>query len=115
MCLSWSMPISDDQRNTLGMQLTRRLGQLLGDGSVQFAQATEIADFILAQIDRATSHEEIIEFLLTLQSKWPFFETQINFEKGAVTAQQDKQKVAHMAKLIKTNQVDAAIAVAKST
>ncbi len=106
--------VTDDHRNSLGVQLTRRIGDLLAEGLVSLDEAGKIAEFILGKIDKATTHADLIEFLFQLNSKWPFFEPVLQFQQGTVKLEKDKQKVAQMETLIREKQVDAAIATAKT-
>ena len=108
------MDLSQDHKDEIGMQLTRRLGQLLKDGILAMDEVSEVADYILANIDALQTHEHYVNFLLELNTKWPYFETTLKIEQGVDVADQDKQKAEQMAQFIKNKQLDRALSTAQT-
>lgn len=67
--------ISDNDRNIIGMHLTRRVGQLLADKNISLDQSNEIGEFILSKIYTPKTKSEMLAFIDKLQTKWPHFDS----------------------------------------
>lgn len=108
------MDITKDYKDEVGMQLTRRVGQLLTENTITMVQASEIAKVILEKVAAAKSLDDFKQLMQTLQAKWPFFNSIETLIQTADTHEKDQQKAQEVAKLIKENQVDQALVTATS-
>lgn len=107
------MDVTEDQKNEVGMQLTRRIGQLLEEKNITLDEAKQIAEFILARIDGAESQEDMLALVDDLHHDWPYFESIQKIASVPSIAAADLEKAEKVADLIKENKVDEAIASAK--
>ena len=103
----------EDHKNNFGVELTRKLGQLLENGEIKLAECGQIAEYILSNIDSCSTLVELHSFLQELNNRYPYFENVLQLEEGYEKEEKDQEKAAKMEELLKHNQVDQAIATGK--
>jgi hypothetical protein len=69
-----AQPLTADEKNTLGMQLTHAIGKAMVDGLLPTDEKQrEVSDDVLTMIDNIQTDEDQKEALTELAEKWPFF------------------------------------------
>ena len=108
------MKFDEVYKNKIGSQLTKRLAQALDEGDVTVEEARKVASYILANIDNATNHPQLINFLTQLSKKWSFYSGILTIEKGKKLDEEEEEKIEEVTELIKKDKVEEAIKEAES-
>lgn len=86
-------PITVEHRDEVGAQLTRRVAQAIKDGLVHWEDVPILVDFIVSKIKSIMTHNEMVNFLLELNNKWPAFDTVLIKEKSFYLSAKDAQEI----------------------
>lgn len=65
----------EDQKNEIGLSVTRTILTQLEKNLIPFAQGQEMARFVLDGIDKTGTPDELLAFLEQLTKKWDLFAT----------------------------------------
>src|SRR5258708_29100981 len=83
-------------KEKMGERVTRRLSQGIKEKEVTEDQATEIAAYILDNIDKTSNSLEVLNFLTELAQKWPLFSQLLTIEHGQIIEKKEDDAVAKM-------------------
>lgn len=72
------------------------------------------ADFVLERMDKIASHEELINFVSELSSRWTVFANIAKLEQGEVKEQKEDKITQEVLQLAKSGQIDEAVDLAKT-
>lgn len=72
-----------------------------------------ISKFVLEQIDKVSTHEDLISFLAELSAKWSFFKPLYVSEQESVKKHEDNQMIEQAQDLAKSGNIDQALAVTR--
>lgn len=103
------MPLTQDHRDEIGMQLTRQLGKALREGTLAMDQVPDLVDYILEKLAQIATHEELIKFLMDLNERWSSFDLVLTSEKTHVQKEEDLEKAAEVEQLISEKKLDEAL------
>lgn len=99
-------------REKIGESLTKRLNDAYLHGIISEDESPIIAQFILDNIDKPTTHQELITLLEELANKWPVFGPILVMERAASGEEKTDEAVEQIQQLIKEDRIDEAIAAA---
>ncbi len=109
-------------KDKIGTRIAGILGESLSQGTITEDQSDEIANYILENIDLATTNSELFTFIENLSAKWPIFSSILTSSDQAQTplstansVQEKTDQIIHTTEdLIKENKIDEALQVAKT-
>jgi len=64
-----------DQKNEIGLSVTRTILTQVEKKLISFEQSQEMAQYVLGGIDKTTTAQALLEFLQKLTEKWDLFAT----------------------------------------
>lgn len=101
-------------KERVGISVAKRLEEGIKKGLIDEDTASEIATFILNNIDKAQNSVQLIDFLEELSNKWPVFQQVLTIEQGEIAEEKDQQVAQQASDLIKNNQMDEALKMVRS-
>lgn len=96
-----------------GIRLTKKLAEGLEQGVISEDEASEIATYILDNIDKSDTSAKLLDFIEDLAQKWPIFQGVLVLEQGEVNKQNEDSALQKASELIKQNDVEGALNVAE--
>ena len=101
-------------KERVGISVAKRLEEVIQKGMMDEDTASDVAAFVLDNIDKTQNSLEIVNFLEELSKKWPVFQQVLTLEQGQI-AEKKSQDIAQQASdLIKNNQMDEALKMVQS-
>jgi hypothetical protein len=73
-----------------------------------------VADLVITELQQTKDEAEILNFLNTLATKWPFLSNVAIIEKGTVKEEEEKAVYAQALDMVHNGQIDNAIQLAKT-
>lgn len=84
------------------------------EGKITEEQASEIANFVLDNIDKTENSGQVMDFLENLIVKWPIFDHILTAELSQITDRKEDVAIEKAEDLIKENKIDEALNVVKT-
>lgn len=106
------MPIDEEYKNKIGLQLTEAMLKGIDEGNMTESEMSVISGYILDNIDNIHTHVELNSFLQYLAQRWSVFKQVRKVEAGIEKASGDSAKAEEIANLIHENKIDDALTVA---
>lgn len=107
------MNIDADVINRIGSQLMLRAAQALKKEEFSQEEFSSVCSFLLDNLERCKTQEDIISFLTGLSDKWPLFSDYLAVERGKIVEKQEDVTVKRVEDLIHNNKLDEALKVAE--
>lgn len=105
--------VSEDRLSEIAGLILDRLLTEWEEGAISEMDASDIANFVLDELDFVYAEEDLMFFLQDLVSRWKFFGNILSIEQG----KQSEQKTAEVAKdalqLAREGKIDDALSLAK--
>jgi hypothetical protein len=99
-------------KDKIGERLTRKLISALEEKKITPEEVSEVSQYILANIDKARTNLELLDFTEHLASKWAIFSEIVNVEEAEIKENSKTEKVNEVQDLIEQNKIDEALKVA---
>lgn len=101
-------------KKNIGARLTKKLAEALRQGVVNEDETSEIATYILDNIDNAENSVQLLEFMEKLAKKWPLFQGILVLEQGEVDKQKEDVALQQASELLKSNDIEGALDIAEN-
>lgn len=102
------------QKEEIQTRIVEAMISALEKQEVNPEEISTIAAFVLDEIDKATTQEELLQFLRDLSSKWTIFTPVLVIESGEARDEKEDQVTKDVLHLAKNNKLDEAIQLAKT-
>lgn len=107
------MNLTPVHKNEVMLRLAETVADALEQDMVTTEEIDALSPFVLENIDKINTHDELIKFLRELSSKSPIFSYLLVTESGEVKQKEDEKVAGKAEDLLKTGQVDAALNIVK--
>lgn len=108
------MDLTPQQRKAIERRIVERIIFCLENGGLKDTDVPAVSDFALAEIKKVVKHQDLINFLAKLSSKWPIFDQLVAIEKGKLDENVEDEVFEGVLLLSKNGKLDEAIKLAKS-
>ncbi len=107
------MNLTPVHKNEVMLRLAETVADALEQDMVTTEEVDALSPFVLENIDKIDTHEELIKFLRELSAKSPIFSYLLVTESGEVKQKEDEKVAGKAEGLLKSGQVDAALNIVK--
>lgn len=105
--------LTPQHKNEVMLKLAETVANALEQDLATTEEVDALSPYVLENIDKINTHDELIKFLRELSSKSPIFSYLLVTESGEVKKKEDENVADKAEDLLKTGQVDAALDMVK--
>lgn len=108
------MDISDERRKEIEKKLVETIIQALENDILTADEMPTISSYILDNMPKVKTQDELLQFLRDLSAKWAFFSNLLVIESGEVQLAAEQVTTQNVVDLAKSGKLDEALSLAKS-
>lgn len=105
--------ITPEYKTEIQRQIIQAMIQGIESNTFDYSQVHLVANFALEELEKVTTHSELVAFLEKLNQKWPIFAKVGNAEMGKVIEKQKDDLTAEVIQMMKQGDIDGALEAAK--
>ena len=108
------MSFDEEHKKKIEEQLVQQIISALEQEKIDSPTSSIISGYILDNIDTIQTQQDLHLFLLDLSTRWPFFSTIYELEKGQEQEAHKDEKIADIQNMLKSGNIEEALTIAKS-
>ena len=108
------MEINEEYKSRLQGQIVETMLMSLGNETLTEEEMPDIADFVLTEVAKLGTHEDVMDFLRDLSAKWRIFSSILVLESGEVKERVEDEVAGGVLTLAQHGKIEEAIKLAQS-
>jgi len=105
--------ITPEYKTQIQRQIIQAMIQGIESNTFDYRQVYLVANFALEELEKVTTHPELVTFLEKLTQKWPIFAKVGNVEMGKVIEEKKDDLTAEVVQMMKEGDIEGALEAAK--
>lgn len=107
-------PFTDENRKDLEERIVEMMLAGLDKDEISEEDLPDISDYVLSKIDYVQNHEQLMNFLRELSSKWKVFSPILVIESGEAREKKENAVGQEVLNLAKSGKIEEALNLAKT-